>query len=158
MALSRPKHGFDSRWERQTAVAARRARALPGERSLRRARFAFAFMDCEFGGLDPELHDITEIAVIVTDYRLAELAAKRVEGARAPRAHERRGGGDAPGYDAEVWAREAVPLRQALSELAGLLPPGKTVVPAGPERAHGRAVPGARLQELRDRRGPSTTT
>ena len=26
--------------------------------------FAFAFMDCEFGGLDAELHDITEIGVI----------------------------------------------------------------------------------------------
>ena len=37
--------------------------------------FAFAFLDCEFGGLDPELHDITEIAVILTDYRLAELAS-----------------------------------------------------------------------------------
>ncbi len=36
--------------------------------------FAFAFLDCEFGGLDPELHDITEIGVIVTDYRLRELS------------------------------------------------------------------------------------
>ena len=33
-------------------------------------------MDCEFGGLDPELHDITELAVIVTDYRLAELSSQ----------------------------------------------------------------------------------
>ena len=33
-------------------------------------------MDCEFGGLDPELHDITEVAVIVTDYRLVELSQK----------------------------------------------------------------------------------
>ncbi len=31
--------------------------------------FAFAFLDCEFGGLDPEKHDITEVAVIMTDYR-----------------------------------------------------------------------------------------
>ena len=38
------------------------------------AEFAFAFLDCEFGGLDPELHDITEIGVIMTDYRLAEFA------------------------------------------------------------------------------------
>jgi len=36
--------------------------------------FALAFIDCEFGGLDPELHDITEVAAVVTDYRLAELA------------------------------------------------------------------------------------
>ena len=34
--------------------------------------FAFAFLDCEFGGLDPERHDITEIGVILTDYRLVE--------------------------------------------------------------------------------------
>ena len=38
------------------------------------AEFAFAFLDCEFGGLDPELHDLTEVGVIVTDYRLAEIA------------------------------------------------------------------------------------
>ena len=38
------------------------------------ATFAFAFLDCEFGGLDPELHDITEIAVIMTDERLVECA------------------------------------------------------------------------------------
>ena len=37
--------------------------------------FAFAFMDCEFGGLDPERHDITEVAVVLTDYRLEELAS-----------------------------------------------------------------------------------
>ena len=36
----------------------------------------FAFMDCEFGGLDPELHDLTEVGIILTDYRLAELARK----------------------------------------------------------------------------------
>jgi hypothetical protein len=35
------------------------------------------------------------------------------------------------GYDAAVWAAEAAPLRQVLTELAALLPSGKTVVPAG---------------------------
>jgi len=92
--------------------------------------FAFAFMDCEFGGLDLEIHDITEIAVIVTDYRLAELAAKEWK----VRARPERVGAEAAamsGYDAELWAREAVPLRQALGEMAALLPAGKTVVPAG---------------------------
>ena len=92
--------------------------------------FAFAFLDCEFGGLDPDLHDITEIAVIVTDYRTAELAQKEWK----VRARPERISDDAAklsGYDAEVWARDAVPLRQALTELAGLLPKGKTVVPAG---------------------------
>jgi oligoribonuclease (3'-5' exoribonuclease) len=70
--------------------------------------FAFAFLDCEFGGLDPELHDITEIGLIVTDYRLAQIS----------------------GYDPELW-KSAVPLRQALTELVAQLPRGKTIVPAG---------------------------
>ena len=39
-------------------------------------RFAFAFLDCEFGGLDPELHDITEVGVILTDYRLVEIGTR----------------------------------------------------------------------------------
>jgi oligoribonuclease (3'-5' exoribonuclease) len=94
------------------------------------ADFAFAFMDCEFGGLDPELHDITEIAVIVTDYRLAELSEREWKvRARAERVSPEAAA--LSGYDAEVWGREAVPLRQALGELAELLPKRRTVVPAG---------------------------
>ena len=92
--------------------------------------FAFAFMDCEFGGLDLEIHDITEIAVIVTDYRLAETVAREWK----VRARPERVSAEAAamsGYDPEVWEREAVSLRQALTELAGLLPQGKTVVPSG---------------------------
>ena len=34
-------------------------------------------------------------------------------------------------YDPKVWEAEGVPLRQALTELAAMLPKGKTVVPAG---------------------------
>jgi oligoribonuclease (3'-5' exoribonuclease) len=92
--------------------------------------FAFAFMDCEFGGLDLERHDITEIAVITTDYRLAELSAREWK----VRARPERVSAEAAalqGYDAAVWEREAVPVRQALTELAAILPPGKTVVPSG---------------------------
>jgi oligoribonuclease (3'-5' exoribonuclease) len=92
--------------------------------------YAFAFLDCEFGGLDPELHDITEVAVIVTDYRLAELAS----GEWKVRARPERISAEAAeisGYDAAVWAAEARPLREVLSAVAALFPPGKTVVPAG---------------------------
>ena len=91
--------------------------------------FALAFLDCEFGGLDPELHDITEIAVVLTDYRLAELAT----GEWRVKARPERITAEAAalsGYGPERWA-DAVPLRQALNELTALLPPGKTVVPAG---------------------------
>jgi oligoribonuclease (3'-5' exoribonuclease) len=91
--------------------------------------FVFAFMDCEFGGLDPELHDITEVAVIVTDYRLAELASGEWKvAARADRITDEAAA--ISGYDAEAW-RDAKPVRQVLAELAALLPAGKTAVPAG---------------------------
>jgi len=91
--------------------------------------FAFAFLDCEFGGLDPEQHDITEIAVIVTDYRLAELASAewRIQ-ARPERVTAEAA--EMSGYGPERWA-DAVPLRRALGEFVALLPSGKTVVPAG---------------------------
>ena len=93
------------------------------------AEFAFAFLDCEFGGLDPELHDITEVALIVTDYRLVELAQGewRVK-ARPERITE--ASAKIFGYDEELWA-VAPPIRQVLQEVTDLLPKGKTVVPAG---------------------------
>jgi DNA polymerase III epsilon subunit-like protein len=93
------------------------------------AEFAFAFMDCEFGGLDPELHDITEIGVIVTDYRLVELASKEWKvAARAERITAEAA--QISGYDAEAW-KEAKSIRQVLTELSAVLPKDKTVVPAG---------------------------
>jgi DNA polymerase III epsilon subunit-like protein len=93
------------------------------------AEFAFAFLDCEFGGLDPELHDITEVAVIVTDYRLVELG----QGEWRVKARPDRITKEAAqifGYDAELWAK-APPIRQVLQEVTELLPKGKTIVPAG---------------------------
>jgi oligoribonuclease (3'-5' exoribonuclease) len=92
--------------------------------------YAFAFLDCEFGGLDPELHDITEIGVIVTDYRLAELAERewKVIG-RSERISAEAA--EMSGYDPALWREQAVPLRQALTEISAMLPRGKTVVPAG---------------------------
>ena len=91
--------------------------------------FAFAFMDCEFGGLDPELHDITEVAVIVTDYRLAELGqAEWKVAARAERISDEAAA--ISGYDPKAW-KDAPHVRQVLTELAAMLPAGKTVVPAG---------------------------
>jgi oligoribonuclease (3'-5' exoribonuclease) len=91
--------------------------------------FAFAFLDCEFGGLDPELHDITEVAVILTDYRLAELASAEWRILARPERVTAEAA-EMSGYGPERWA-DAVPLRRALGELVALLPPGKTVVPAG---------------------------
>ncbi len=92
--------------------------------------FAFAFLDCEFGGLDPELHDITEIGVIVTDDRLAERSQQEWKVIGRPERITPESI-EISGYDAAVWAAEAVPLRQALTELAALLPRGCKVVPAG---------------------------
>jgi len=91
--------------------------------------FVFAFLDCEFGGLDPELHDITEIAVILTDYRLAELASAEWRVVARPERITAQAA-EMSGYGPERWA-DAVPLRQALGEFAAMLPAGRTVVPAG---------------------------
>ena len=93
------------------------------------SEFAFAFLDCEFGGLDPELHDITEIAVILTDYRLAELASGEWRVVARPERITAQAA-EMSGYGPERWA-DAVPLRQALGEFAAMLPAGRTVVPAG---------------------------
>ena len=91
--------------------------------------FVFAWLDCEFGGLDVEQHDITEVAVILTDYRLAELTrAEWKVRARADRVSET--GAQISGWTQAEWA-DAPGIRQVLSELTGLLPKRKTVVPAG---------------------------
>jgi DNA polymerase III epsilon subunit-like protein len=93
------------------------------------AEFVFAFLDCEFGGLDPKLHDITEVGVILTDYRLVELAEKqwRVK-ARPERISPEAA--EIFGYDEALWA-VAPPVRQVLTEIAEMFPEDKVVVPAG---------------------------
>lgn len=91
--------------------------------------FAFAFLDCEFGGLDPDLHDITEIGVILTDYRLVELSvAEWKVKARADRITAEAA--QISGYDAAAWA-DAKGIREVLSELTAMLPKDRKVVPAG---------------------------
>jgi oligoribonuclease (3'-5' exoribonuclease) len=91
--------------------------------------FVFAWLDCEFGGLDVEEHDITEVAVILTDYRLVELArAEWKVLARADRVSETAA--QISGWTQAEWA-DAPGIRRVLSELTGLLPKRKTVVPAG---------------------------
>jgi len=93
------------------------------------AQFAFAFLDMEFGGLDVDLHDITEIGVIVTDYRLAELGEKEWKVVARPDRISPEAA-KISGYDPELW-KEATPIRQTLEELTAMLPPDRTVVPAG---------------------------
>ena len=92
--------------------------------------FAFLFIDCEFGGLDPDQHDITEIGAIVTDYRLAEVAQAEWK-VRARPERITREAAELQGYDAALWARDALPVRRVLTELTALLPKGKKIVPAG---------------------------
>jgi len=94
------------------------------------AEFVFAFLDCEFGGLDPERHDITEIAVILTDYRLAELSSHEWK-VRARPERISAEAAEMSGYDAAVWAAESRPVREVLTEFAALLPKNCKVVPAG---------------------------
>ena len=93
------------------------------------SEICFAFLDCEFGGLDVELHDLTEVGIILTDYRLVESA----EAQWRVRARPERITAEAAeifGYDEELWS-EAPPVRQVLSEISEMLPTDKIVVPAG---------------------------
>jgi oligoribonuclease (3'-5' exoribonuclease) len=93
------------------------------------SEFAFAWLDCEFGGLDVERHDITEIGIIVTDYRMEEIAcAEWLVRPRPERVSEEAG--KIFGYQPEVWAK-APPLREVLGELVAMLPENVKVVPAG---------------------------
>jgi oligoribonuclease (3'-5' exoribonuclease) len=116
----------DSRWERRPIS---KSNPTSTKRKKRASNLVLAFMDCEFGGLDPELHDITEIAVVVTDYRLAELARGEWKVfARADRISEE--GAAIGGYDEEAW-KGTPPLRQVLQELSDLMPANALVVPAG---------------------------
>jgi len=93
------------------------------------SEFAFAFMDCEFGGLDPEKHDITEVGVIITDYRLVEIDERQWRVKARP---ERISPEAAAifGYDEELW-RDAPHVRDVLEEIVTLVPEGKVLVPAG---------------------------
>jgi DNA polymerase III epsilon subunit-like protein len=93
------------------------------------ADMAFAFLDCEFGGLDPELHDITEVGVILTDYRLVELGERQWRVAARPERITPEAA-EMFGYDEALWA-EAPGVRQVLTEIADMLPRDKKVVPAG---------------------------
>ena len=91
--------------------------------------FALAWLDCEFGGLDPELHDITEVAVVMTDFRLAELATGEWKvAARADRITPEAA--EISGYDPEAW-KDAKHVREVLTQFADLCPKDHTVIPAG---------------------------
>jgi len=91
--------------------------------------FVFAFLDCEFGGLDPDLHDLTEVGIIMTDYRLVEFAEKQWR-VRARPERITPEAAEIFGYDEKLWA-EAPPVRQVLAEIVALCPEDKVVVPAG---------------------------
>jgi oligoribonuclease (3'-5' exoribonuclease) len=93
------------------------------------SKFVLAWMDCEFGGLDVEKHDLTEVAIILTDSRLVEIASAEWKvNARPERISDEAAA--IFGYDAEVWA-QAPGIRQVLTELVDMLPKGVKVIPAG---------------------------
>ena len=93
------------------------------------SKFAFAWIDCEFGGLDVELHDLTEVAIILTDERLVELgSAEWLVKSRPERISDEAA--QIFGYDPVKWA-DAPPVRQVLTELTEMLPKDVKVVPAG---------------------------
>jgi len=91
--------------------------------------FAFAFLDCEFGGLDVELHDLTEVGVILTDARLNELGEAQWRVRSRPERITPQAA-EIFGYDEALWA-EAPPVRQVLTEIVDMLPKDRKVIPAG---------------------------
>ena len=91
--------------------------------------FDVDFQQVDF--LDPELHDITEVAVVVTDYRLVELPDSRGHWRVAARPERiSKEAAEIFGYDEALWA-EAPPVRQVLTELVEMLPKDRKVIPAG---------------------------
>lgn len=93
------------------------------------SEFAFAFLDCEFGGLDVEIHDLTEVGIILTDARLEESAeAQWRVGCRPERVSPEAA--KIFGYDEALWA-EAPGVRQVLTEIVEMLPKDRKVIPAG---------------------------
>ena len=93
------------------------------------SNLVLAWIDCEFGGLDVEKHDLTEVAIILTDSRLVELG--QAEWRVRPRPERVSAEAAAIfGYDREIWDK-APPVRQVLDELVATLPKGAKVVPAG---------------------------
>ena len=93
------------------------------------SKFVLAWMDCEFGGLDVEQHDLTEVAIILTDSRLNEIASAEWR-VRARPERITKEAAAIFGYDAELWAK-APGIRQVLTELVDMLPKNTKVVPAG---------------------------
>lgn len=93
------------------------------------SNLVLAWIDCEFGGLDVEKHDLTEIAIILTDDRLVELESAEWKVRPRP---ERVSAEAAAifGYEPEVWAK-APKVRQVLTELVAMLPKRAKIVPAG---------------------------
>ena len=93
------------------------------------ANLVLDWIDCEFGGLDVEKHDLTEVAIILTDSRLVELGSAEWK----VRARPERVSAEAAaifGYDREVWDK-APGVRQVLNEMVEMLPKRSKVVPAG---------------------------
>ncbi len=93
------------------------------------SNYVLAWIDCEFGGLDVEKHDLTEVAVIVTDSRLVELASGEWRVWARPERITKEAAAIF-GYDKELWDK-APPVRQVLNELVETLPKRVKVVPAG---------------------------
>jgi DNA polymerase III epsilon subunit-like protein len=69
------------------------------------------------------------VAIVVTDYRLAELACGEWK-VRAREDRITREAAEISGYSATAW-KDAPPVRQVLGEIANLMPKGRITVPAG---------------------------
>ncbi len=89
------------------------------------------FLDTETGGLVPGKFPVIEVACIITDMKLKEVA--RFE----KKIRLRKGDVVGPkaaamnGYTPEVWAKEAVPMQTFMDFLSYRIPRGHVAVPIG---------------------------
>lgn len=81
------------------------------------------WIDCETGGRDPDAHQITQIAAVVTDEKLKLVSGPFERKIRLYDGAWEQEALDVQGYDSAVWAKEAVEAHDALSALIEYVKP-----------------------------------